>query len=177
MEGIGRTRRVETQPVASSRVVSVPCPRKPLLLQTPLGCPKNDPRDCQQPEPGSGLQSELEDLEGLFQLCPPSTRSSGGAEGTCGGRTPAQVSLPRSGEDAGCVHRHSSLNLGLQGSLEEPRPDVRFQGHVLAPPSHMLRAQRVQLTLLPALLWDTCCFGRTRLVSSNLLNVLNSYSC
>lgn len=174
MEGIGRTRRMETQPVASSRVVSVPCPRKPLLLQTPLGCPKNDPRDCQQPEPGSGLQLDSRISKVFSSSVHPALGAVEGLKAPVGaGHQPRSLS-PGQGRIAGCVHRHSSLNLGLQRSLEEPRPDVRFQGHVLAPPSHMLRAQRVQLTLLPALLWDSCCFGRTHLVSSN---VLNSNSC
>lgn len=139
-EGIERR-----QPVASSGVVPVLCPRKHLSLQTSLGCPKNDPTYCWEPVPGSGLRLDSR----ISKIFSSSVHPAPGAvEGlkALWGQEPTQVSLPSSGEDVGCVHRHSSLNLGLQGSLEEPRPDVRFQGHVLV---LTLRAQRVQLTLLP----------------------------
>lgn len=172
LEAIGRTRRAETQPGASSRVVPVPCPWKHPPLQTPLGCPKNDPRDCWEPVPGSGSQQDSR-ISKVSSSVHPAPGAVEGLKAPVGaGQQPRSLS-PSSGEDVGCVHRHSSLNLGLQGSLEEPRPDVRFQGHVLAPPSHRLRAQRVQLTLLPALLWDSCWSARTCLVNStNLLKSL-----
>lgn len=110
---------------------------------------------------GSLCQAQVYSWTRGSRVFPSSVHSAPGAvEGlkALWGQEPAQVSLPGSGEDVGCIHRHSSLNLGLQGSLEEPRPDVRFQGHSHYKP----HTEGSEGTAHPApTLWDSCCFGRT----------------
>lgn len=183
LEGIGGTRRAEAQTEASSQATAVPCLQKPLPLGWPKLCKllwdgqKSDPRYCREPAPGSGSQLDSRISKVSPSCVPPAPGAVEGLKAPLGaGHQPGSLSPARGRmEDGRCVHRHNSLNLGLQGSLEEPRADVRFQGHVLAPPSHTLRAHRAPSPPLGQLLLWQDVFGQSQI--TNLLNVLNSYSC